>query len=323
MYGCVGIVLALGTVWACAALHFDMRVAWLKIPLLVLYVAALGRVWFVRGPFWLKTALTTLLFACVLGWWLSLKPSNHREWQPDVATLAWAEFDGDKITVRNVRNCLYRTETDYEPRYYDKTYDVSKLRSVDMYMVYWGSPSIAHTMASFGFDSGDYLCFSIETREEKGEGYSPIKGLFRQFEVVYVAADEKDLVRLRANYRQGEDVFLYRLSASPEQARQFFLTYIRRLNELRANPKWYNVLTMNCTIGIRTQRAATQRAPWDWRMLANGHLDELLYARGAISTNLPMPEMKLKCLINARAREAGDADDFSARIREGVPGIQK
>jgi len=174
---------------------------------------------------------------------------------------------------------------------------------------------------SFGFEGGEQLCFSIETRKEKGEGYSAVKGLFRQFELIYVAADERDVVRLRTNYRQGEEAYLFRLQATPAQVRELFLGYIRRLNNLVQRPEWYSAVTQNCTTGIRMQRTAAERAPWDWRMLANGHGDELLYERGVIPTNLPLAELKRQVHINARAREAGNEADFSSRIRQGLPGL--
>ena len=321
--GCLslGLVLLVLTVWAVAALHFDTRVPWLRMPLVVLYLAAVLAVWiFVRG--WgRKLGLTVGAFLLVLAWWLSLKPSNDRDWQPDVAVLAYADIEGSKIRVHNIRNCDYRTETDFDVRHYDKTYDLDRIRTADLYMVYWGSPNIAHTMVSFGFEGGDCLCFSIETRKEKGEAYSAIRGFFRQYELVYVAADERDVVRLRTNYRQGEEVYLFRLKGSPQQVSVMFLEYLRRLNSLRQTPVWYNALTQNCTTSIRMQRAAADRAPWDWRMLANGHGDELLYERGMIATNLPLAEFKQRAHINSRAKAADKSADFSRLIRQGVPGV--
>ncbi|HMP84104.1 MAG TPA: DUF4105 domain-containing protein, partial [Verrucomicrobiota bacterium] len=238
---------------------------------------------------------------------------------PDLAVLPYAEISGNQVTIHNIRNCDYRTETDFDVRHYDRTFDLDKLQTVDLYLVYWGSPHMAHTMVSFGFGGGEFVCFSIETRKEKGEGYSATKGLFRQFELTYVVADERDLVRLRTNYRVGEDAYLYRVQMTPEQGRTFFLNYLRRVNELHKRAEWYNAITDNCTTAIRTQRAAQDRAPWDWRMLVNGHLDELLYERGTLATNLPFAELKQGCHVNARAKAADKADDFSRRIREGIP----
>ena len=311
--------LGLATVWAVAALYFDVRVPWLRVPLAASYGLGLLTVWvLVRRPW--KGIVTAAAFALVLAWWLSLQPSNERDWLPDVAVLPYAEIDGNKVTLRNIRNCDYRTETDFVVRHYDKTFDLDRIRAADLFMVYWGSPHMAHTMVSFGFEGGDQLCFSIETRKEKGEGYSAVKGLFRQFELTYIVGDERDLVRLRTNYRQGEEAYLYRLNGSPAQVRTLFLDYLRRMNSLRQRPEWYSAITDNCTTGIRTQRAAADRAPWDWRMLANGHGDELLYEHGVIATNLPLADLKQRAHINARARAADKAADFSRLIRQGVPG---
>jgi hypothetical protein len=258
----------------------------------------------------------------VLAWWFSLRPSNDRDWQRDVAVLPWAEFFGDRVTLHNIRNCDYRTETDFDVHHYDKTFDLSRLQTVDLYLVSWGSPHIAHTMVSFGFENGDYICISIETRKEKGEGYSAVKGLFRQFELTYVIADERDVVRLRTNYRQGEEAYLYRLRVTPEQARALFAAYLDRANMLRDHPEWYNALTSNCTTNIRlAAHAAGGSAPWDWRILANGHSDQMLYERGRLAAGLPFAELKERCHINARARAADQSPDFSNLIRSGLPGI--
>jgi len=317
----LALVLLILTLWAVAALHFDVRVPWLRTPLAALYVLALLAVWILSRGRWLKVGLTLGAFALVLAWWFNLKPSNDRDWQPDLAVLAYADMEGNKVTIHNIRNCDYRAETDFDVRHYDKTFDLDKIRSVDLYMVYWGSPSMAHTMMSFGFEGGDYVCFSIETRKEKGEGYSAVKGLFRQFELMYIVADERDVVRLRTNYRQGEDAYLFRLNASPDQVRVFFLDYVRRINNLKQRPEWYSAVTHNCTTSFRMQRAAADRAPWDWRMLVNGYGDQLLYERGTINTNVPLAELKQRAHVNERARAADKAADFSRLIRQGIPNL--
>lgn len=310
------------TLWAVAAIYFDVRISWLRLPLAAGYGLCVLAMWMlVRRPW--KLVVTVAGFVVVVAWWLSLQPSNHRDWQPDVAVLPYADIAGNQIIIHNIRNCDYRTERDYEVRHYDKTFYLDQLRTVALYLITWGSPHIAHTMISFGFTGGDYVCFSIETRKEKGEDYSAVKGLFRQFELTYIIADERDLVRLRTNYRQGEEVCLYRLQATPEQGRKLFLDYLRRANELRDRAEWYNALTDNCTTAIRTQRATADRAPWNWRMLLNGHLDELFYERGMIATNLPFAELKKISNINARAKAADQAADFSQQIRKGLPGFDE
>jgi uncharacterized protein DUF4105 len=317
----LGGVLVLLSLWAVAALCFDVRVRWLGAPLAGLYALTIVAAWTLLKRR-IATVITLSGFALVTAWWLALQPSNDRDWQPDVAVLSYADIDGNRVMLHNIRNCEYRSEEDYDVKRYDKAFDLDKLRTADLFMVYWGSPHMAHTMVSFGFDDGSYVCFSIETRKEKGEGYSAVKGLFHQFELYYVVADERDVVRLRTNYREGEDVYLFRLNASAAQVREFFLDYVRSLNRLAQQPQWYNAAAHNCTTGIRLQRSVSARAPWDWRMLVNGHGDTLLYERGLIATNLPLAEVRQRALVNARARSAAPEADFSQVIRQGVPGIQ-
>ncbi|MDA0236795.1 MAG: DUF4105 domain-containing protein, partial [Proteobacteria bacterium] len=210
-----------------------------------------------------------LLFAVLLGWWSGIEPSNDRDWQPDVARLAHAEIKGDLVTVRNVRNFAYRSETDYTPHYYDRTYDLGKLRSVDLIAVYWMGPAIAHTILSFGFEGGEQLAISIETRKERGETYSTTRGFFKQYELHYVVADERDVVRLRTSYRKDppEDVYVYRLHGPLENARRVFLQYMQRINDLQARPEFYNTLIDNCTTGIwMNARINPGHVPLSWKV---------------------------------------------------------
>jgi hypothetical protein len=263
------------------------------------------------------------VFSLVLIWWLTIPPSNNRTWQPDLAILPWAEIAGDKVTIHNIRNCDYRTETDFTVRHYDKTFDLAKLKNVDFFLVYWGSPSIAHTMMSFNFEGQGHVAFSIETRKEKGEDYSTIKGFFRQYEIIYVIADERDLVRLRTNYREkgkGEDVYLYQLNASPEVASKVFLHYLEEVNRLKDKPEWYNALTSNCTTSIRQHtKPFNPNARLDWRMIVNGYIDEMIYERGAVDRSLTFAELKKRSYINPKAQAANTDPNFSQRIRDGLP----
>jgi len=270
-----------------------------------------------------KTRLGFLIVcAVILVMWLRMPPSNTRNWQPDVALLPWAEIRGTSVTIHNIRNCAYRTENDYTVRHYDRTYDLTTLKTIDLSLVYWGSPRIAHTMLSFGFEGSGKLCFSAETRKQVGEEYSSIKGFFRKYELTYVIGDERDLIGLRTNYR-GEQVYLYRLKESTDLVRQVFLDYLRRVNHLSDHPQWYNALTANCMTSFRINTAPyNPDARLDWRLIVNGYLDEMLYERKAIDTSLPFPELKQRSLINQRAKGLDTSPDFSALIRAGMPGAE-
>lgn len=265
----------------------------------------------------------SVLFAVLLGWWSGIEPSNDRDWQPDVARLAYAEIDGDRITVRNVRNFDYRSETDYTPNYYDRTYDLGGLRSVDLIAVYWMGPAIAHTILSFGFEGGDHLAISIETRKERGEAYSTTRGFFKQYELHYVVADERDVVRLRTNYRKDppEDVYIYRLHGPLENGRRVFLQYMQRINALAARPEFYNTLIDNCTTGIwMNARINPGHVPLSWKIFASGYLPEYLHGVGMLAPGLPFAELQRLGYINPRAQAADAAADFSRLIRVGLPG---
>ena len=303
--------------WAAGALYFDFPTAG-ALAAILFVIALLAIVIFVRGKL-VKRAIVLGAFAVVVSWWLTLKPSNDRQWQPDVAQIAWAQISGDSVTLHNVRNCDYRTETEFTPHWETRTVRPSQITGIDLAINYWGSPWIAHPIVSFQFSDGLPLCFSIETRKTVGQQYSTLEGFYRQYTLIYIVADERDVIRLRTNYRR-EDVYLYHTLASPAQARERFREYINTVNVLHENPRWYNAVTGNCTTSIRTQRAANLRAPWDWRILLNGKADEMLYQDHAVATGgLPFSELKQRSLINERARAANDDPDFSRAIREGLP----
>src|SRR6266576_7023031 len=314
-----GLTSLLTTAWAAGALYFDLPIAWLRAPLASIYaLAMLAALLFVKGR-WRAMGLVAVGFVLVLIWWLTLSPTNDSDWQPDVAQKGWADIQGDEVTLHNVRNCDYRTETDYTPHWETRTVRISQITGIDLAIDYWGSPWIAHPIVSFQFADAPPLCFSIETRKTVGQTYSTIGGLYRQYALIYLVADERDVIRLRTNYR-NEDIYLYHLTVAPDRARERFLEYVHSLNALRTQPRWYNAITTNCTTSIRSQHPSKERIPWDWRILLNGKGDELLYKDGGLVTDgLPFAELKAQSLINDRAKRADTSPDFSQLIRVGLP----
>ena len=316
-----GLVLVLAIAWGALALWFDGPSArglagGLAAGFVLLSLALLALVRpFRRG---LLAALVPVI--AVIVWWTSIPARNDRNWYPDVARLAHATFAGNLVTIENVRNFDYRSETDYTQRWETRTYDLDKLRGFDMFLSFWGPTLIAHTIASWEFDDGQHLAISIETRKEQGEEYSALRGFFRQYELYYVVADERDLVRLRTNYR-GEQAYLYRLRVPPDAARAFLREYLQEVNRLAEQPRWYNALTHNCTTTIRyhAQQVGEGR-PLDWRLFANGRSDEMMYDQGRLDTSLPFPELKARSDITSKAKAADADPEFSARIRDGLPG---
>ena len=271
---------------------------------------------------WRSLAAFTALFGLLLLAWSAIQPSNDRAWVPENAVLAYADIDGERITLHNIRNFNYRTDTDFTPAYYDRTFDLRQLDSVDMFTVYWAGPAIAHVFLSFGFTDGSHVAFSIETRREKGQAYSSIAGFFRQYTLYYVVGDERDIVRVRTNYRHDptERVYLYRLRGSEANAQRLFLEYLRRINSLKEHAEWYNTLTSNCTNSIwLLTRLNPGHVPYSWKILLSGHLPEYLYEQGKLDTSVPFEELQRRAYINPLAQAADQAEDFSQRIRAGQP----
>lgn len=319
----IALILALPLMaWGSASLYYSpLPAPWPTVAAAGFAQASLAI--FLMNRTWKKAAfLFAALFAVPLVFFLLQKPSNERKWQPDLALLPSATIDGDKVTIHNIRNCDYLTETDFTVRHYDKTFDLNALTSLDLYLVDWGLGSVVHTMLSFGFNNQDYVAISIEARKELGEGYSTLRGFFRQYELTYVVADERDVVRLRTNYRQGETAYLYRVQGDQRLFREVFLDYLRAINKLHDRPEWYNALLTNCTSVLRGHtRPYFRKVSWDWRLLANGYADEMAYEKGTLDTSLPFAELKQRSIINPKAKAADQDRQFSLRIREGLPGM--
>ncbi|NYF53625.1 DUF4105 domain-containing protein [Tunturiibacter gelidoferens] len=318
----IGFVLLLLNLWAVAAIYVDCRILSLRVVFAAIYIVAL--IFLVAKAGRHRALCCLLCFCVVLGWWLSLKPSDDGNWRPDVARTAWAETAGDRITVHNVRNCDYHSETEYSDCWSDRTYNLSDLRAADFFFVNWGVRWIGHPIVSFDFGDNQHLAFSIEARYKPGQTYSAILGFFRQYELIFIAADERDVIRLRTNYRKDEEVYMYRTNAPPDVVRKFFLTYVTYLNHLREHPEWYNAVTKNCTTTLDSKLSEDLPKPkaWSYKLLLNGTLDELLYERGRLVTDgLPFVELKQREHINPFARTVGQSPDFSALIRAGRVGF--
>ncbi|MGB7516392.1 MAG: DUF4105 domain-containing protein [Candidatus Acidiferrum sp.] len=320
------LIATLLTLWAATALYIDLRIPAIKhlagvsYALLVIFLAVRSSGHFPRF------LVCAACFLAVLAWWLQLKPSNDRPWQADVAKEPWAEIHDNQVTLHNFRSCDYQAEYKYTCQWLTKSLDLSQLRGLDLFVTYWGSPYIAHPILSFQFGDDDYVAVSIETRKEVGQHYSAIFGFFRQYTLIYIFADERDLIALRTNFRKHEEVYLYHTVASPQWARQLFLDYLTRANELRERPEWYNALTRNCTTVIFHTMADIGRLPagtsmYNWRTILNGLGVQMLYKGGNLEGRLPFPELKESAHINAAARHADQSADFSERIRAGRPGF--
>jgi hypothetical protein len=321
--GLVGLLVAGMTAWGAAALHWsDLPDARLRDGLAALFAGG-TLVAFALLPNRRRTLAGFLVaFAALLAWWWRIPASNERDWQEDVSRLPWAEIDGELVTLHGIRDFDYRSETDWTPRWYDKTFDLRKLESVDLVASYWMGPAIAHIFVSFGFGDDGHVAVSIETRKEKGEGYSTVAGFFKQYELIYVVADERDVLRLRTNVRANppEDVYVYRVRGARENGRRFFLDYVKTINELAERPRFYNTATTNCTTNVLLHtRVNPSSPPWSWKVFLSGYLPEYAFELGRLADGGTFPELQRRSHVNERARAADGAADFSRRIREGLP----
>jgi hypothetical protein len=321
------VILAVAAWGALALVYSSLLTEPLRAPAAGLFglvgIVAAAVVLFSRRR-WRAAGAFAAAFLLLLVWWSTVRPSNNRDWQPEVAVLPYATIDGDLVTLHNIRNFEYRSETDFTPAYYDKTFDLRRLDSVDLIATYWMGPTIAHIMLSFGFAGRDYVAFSIETRKERSEEYSTLKGFFRQYELYYVVADERDVLRVRTNYRKDppEDVYLFRVHGPTENARRLFKEYVRKINALKERPEFYNTLTTNCTINILMHtRVNPGHLAFSWKVLLSGYVPEYVYDNGRLDTSMPFEDLKKRSRVNEAAQAADRAPDFSQRIRAGLPAI--
>jgi Domain of unknown function (DUF4105) len=318
--GALAFFLFLSVVWANLAIAYQLPSAAVRIgACLVLNLIALAAfLAIVRRKHWRAVLVYAAALALLFAWSNSISASNDKNWAADVVHGITGIVDGDRLSVSNVRNFSWRTETEYIAAWEERTYDLSKLRSLDLFLVYWMGPSIAHTIMSFGFDDGRYFDFSIELRRTQNDQYSAVAGFFKTHELVFIGADERDLMTLRKV--RNEQIRLYRLRTPPERARALLVEYIEQANDLAVNPRFYNTLTTNCTTAIfDMMRAVTSSIPFDWRIILTGYLPGYLYEHGAVDTRIPLEELSGRADVTSRVDGSLSEVEFSSRIREGVP----
>jgi hypothetical protein len=309
--------------WATLAIYYsNLPSVGLRIALAISFaILAIWLLWLSRNR--RASAVFMVLFLGVVAWWLSISPTHNRPWRPEVAVMPRATIDGDRVRITGVRDFEYRSLNDFTARYEDREIQLSHLAAVDFFVSYWSEGFVAHTFVSFIFDNAPPLSISIETRPEVGQGFNPIGSLFKQFELIYVVGDERDLVRVRTNYRK-ETVYLYRLNSSPDDVRRLLMVYLKRINELADRPEFYHLLSNSCTINIiRYANAAGRTGRFDIRHVLNGLIDNYLYYSGRMDTTLPFGELRRRSQINEAAQAADDAPDFSGRIRASLPTIKR
>ena len=317
------LAVGLPSVWGAFALWYQFPggtvAKTLSIAVWTLFgLAMLAMIWQARFG---GLLIFAVVFAGLLVWWTRIAPSNEGQWADDVARMTTGEVDGSRVTLHDVRNFDWRSRTDYTRRWESRTYDLDRLRSVDMIMSYWGLAAIAHMLISFGFDDGSQVVFSVEIRRQTFQAFSEIGGFFKEFELSIIAADERDVIRVRTNIR-GEDDYLYQLRMPRSAMRSLFLGYVGEANTLARQPRFYNTVTVNCTTLVyHMMKRIVGRLPLDYRLLFSGHLPEYVYAVGGLNTQYSLEELRERGRITDRAKRSDRSPDFSADIRRGLPGV--
>jgi hypothetical protein len=323
------IVMGLATTIVCLLAIWGILALWYQVPggvsakslliaLWALFCGVMLRMLWTHRPV-VGIAGFALAFTGLLLWWQSIKPSNNRIWADDVAQMTSGTVDGSQVVLHHVRNFDWRTHTDYTPRWETRSYDLEQLNCVDLITSYWSSPAIAHVLISFGFDDGQHVAFSVEIRREKAETFSELGGFFKEFELSVIAADERDVIRVRTNVR-AENSYLYRLRLPVTTMRSLFLAYVGEAGRLIQAPRFYNTITVNCTTLVyHMMRGIVGYLPLDYRLLLSGYLPAYVYNVGGLDTRYSLPQLRRFGHITDRAKAADQSERFSADIRVGIP----
>jgi hypothetical protein len=318
------LLLGVPAAWGALALWYQAPGGPLKGVVVLLWSAftlgVLIALW--QGRAGLAFLSFALAFGVLLIWWQSIAPTNERLWADDVAQITNGTVDGNRVTLRNVRNFDWRSNSDYTQRWETRGYDLDKLSSVDMIMSYWDGWAIAHMLISFGFDDGQHVAFSVEVRRRKNAIYSELGGFFKRDGLSIIAADERDVIRVRTNIR-GEDDYLYRIRMPLPAMRSLFLGYVEQAGRLVDTPRFYNTITVNCTMLVyHMMKRIVGHLPWSYRLLFTGYLPAYVYKVGGLDPRFTLEELRALGRITDRARQSDRSDSFSADIRKGIPVIE-
>jgi hypothetical protein len=315
------LLVALMTAWSAGALYYSV-LPWLWLRLLLAALIVSLAIWVLtpqmRRKKWLIYAAAWAASLCI---WAYAQPSHERQWTPDVARSPKVEIEGDVVRLHEVRDFEYRSLTDFTPRWISREVRLSSLIGADFFISYWTPEPgmMAHTFLSFTFADAPPLSISVEARREVGEPFSTLGGLFRQFELIYVVGEERDIAGCRTHFR-NEKVYLFPLRMQASTAQKLFLSYVASIQQLIDQPRYYHLLEENCTTSIQRHAPDLRlRHAMAWQVLLNGHADEFLHSKGALDTELPFATLKPLSQINDAARSGGLDTGFSARIRAVLP----
>jgi hypothetical protein len=301
------------TLWTAGAICYDVcRAAPAGRWLAAAWVVGVGVLFAAWQPLWQPFAALLGVTALFLVWWFRQKPSHDRDWHPTVAVLPRSSRAEDAIRIENVRNFDYRSLDDFTPRYETRTYHLSNLRGVDVIFFVWEISWMGHPVLVFDFGPDGRVCMSIEVRFQKGDRYSVLRSLYRQHELIFLAADERDVILRRTKYSRNQKAYLYPVKADPEELRAVFVDYVDAIDSVFEKPRWYHVIFANCATSF--YRLPSTRNRLDWRVIANGRLDPALYEDGRLDRTVPFAELRHFAYLNDVANAAPE-DGFGDRIR--------
>ncbi len=313
------LLLAAGIVaWTALALYFQVGAPLSFVFYALLAVASLAMLWFAFKGRWGRVWGAMAALVGLVGiWWATIEPRDDRTWRSEVAHGVTADLDGSQATLRNVRNFDWITEEEANERWETRVVDLDAITSIDMFLSVWDSPEIAHTLVSFGFADGQRIVFSGEIRKEKGEDFSSAGGFFRQFELVMIAADERDIVRLRTDVRE-EEVSVYPITLDAPRRRALFLSFVDLGNDLARQPRWYNTLTANCTtVPYKLVARISDEVVLDPRVLLSGRLPGYLHELGVLRPDMTEAAIRERARLGKLGPATPDGAEFSRRIRLG------
>ena len=322
LLGAWHLIAALAVAWGTLALFCsNLPWGWARLVLAAgFFIFGVYALWLARRR--RVAAFFAFAFVGVVIWFALIPPSHDRDWRREVAVMPRAiiDADGDRVRLTGFRNFTYRSRRDFDVHYEEREVAISDLYSFDLLISYWKPGPVAHTFVTFHFGNSPPVCISIETRPEEGEGFAPIRSMFKQFELIYIVGAEEDLVRVRTDYRD-EDVYIYPIRTSPEAAQRLFRVYLDRINELADEPEWYHLLKNSCTINIvRYANRAGRNGGWDMRHLLNGWVDRYLYRSGVVGdTTLPFRELRARSRVTEASRAAPHDETYSEAIRASLP----
>ena len=324
------IFVVLSSVWVCLAIWVQQLGGWLIsricIGIWIAFALSILGVYFTHFFSRRKDILIYIMtFSLSLFWYFNIPAHQNLDWSPDGSRILNYERHGDVITLHNIRNFNWKTETEFDEQWDTRTFNLNEIEGVNILTSYWMGPQIAHTLVSFDFKNQKPLVFSLEIRKEKSENFSAIGGFFRQFELSLIAADEKDIVYTRTNVR-GEQVYFFPIIMAEKERKELFLEYLKKSDELRKKPKWYNTLTSNCTTLVfdMIQAIEPHKLPRDYRLLASGYLPNYLYDLGALDQKWDMKQWYQHAYLNPKTQEFShfkypSSQNFSKVIRLGLP----